>query len=550
METHSTPRERTTRPGRIRQQLRWWRFALAGLVSAALLFGVAELVAAFFSTTSSPLVALGQTFIDITPAWLKDFAIGLFGTNDKLALFVSMGIVAALVAAGTGLLARTRPAAASGVIVLLGVGMSASVLSRPASGVLDIVPTVVGTITGILALRYLAHLAATATADATVTGDPDSPAADGRVTGGPVATGRTVTPASRRGFLLGSLVGAVGAAALLAGGRALSAIRNTAETTREALKLPSPVKKAKPLPQGVASDVKGMPAFVTPNSQFYRIDTALAVPRVDPASWSLRVHGMVDEEFTIGFDELLGMDLEETWLTLTCVSNPVGGDLVGNAKWLGYPLRKVLERARPQAGADMVLSTSIDGFSASTPLEVLTDERNALLAVGMNGEPLPLEHGYPVRMVVPGLYGYVSATKWVVDLEVTRFADKTGYWTTRGWSDHGPIKLSSRVDVPRPFATVAPGTVMLGGTAWAQTTGIKAVQVKIDDGDWQAADLAAEATVDTWRQWSYAWKNAQPGTHSVTVRAIDAEGTVQTAERANPAPNGSSGLQRLQFTVG
>ncbi|HXD28532.1 MAG TPA: molybdopterin-dependent oxidoreductase [Arthrobacter sp.] len=550
MDTHSTAPELRPDTGRNRGRLRQWRFALAGLVSAALLFGVAELVAAFFAPAASPMVALGQTFIDITPPWLKDFAIGVFGTNDKLALFVSMGIVAALVAAGIGLLARRRAGAAAAVIVALGVGMAASVLSRPATGVLDVIPTLVGVGAGILALRYLAGLAASAAAAPA----PPAAAAPAAALNGTASPGGSTGPApassSRRGFLLGSAVGVVGAAAMLAGGRALSAVLNTAQATREALRLPRPVKQAIELPDGVAADVKGMPSFVTPNGKFYRIDTALAVPRIDPASWSLRVHGMVEEEFTLTFDELLGMDLEETWLTLTCVSNPVGGDLVGNAKWLGYPLRKILERARPQQGADMVLSTSIDGFSASTPLEVLMDQRNALLAVGMNGEPLPLEHGYPVRMVVPGLYGYVSATKWVVDLEVTRFADKTAYWTTRGWSDHGPIKLASRVDVPRAFATVAPGTVHLGGTAWAQTTGIKAVQVKIDDNDWQDADLAAEATVDTWRQWSFSWEDAPEGTHSVTVRAIDADGTVQTAERADPVPNGASGLQRLQFTVG
>lgn len=561
MDTHSTTPERLPDPIRNRGRMRLWRFGLAGLVSAAVLFGVAELVAAFFATAASPMVALGQTFIDITPPWLKDFAIGLFGTNDKLALFVSMGIVAALVAAGTGLLARRRPAAASAVIVLLGVGMSASVLSRPATGALDVVPTLIGTVAGILALRYLAGLAAAATTSAAATSAAaTAPADDASAASGTAAPteatrrgGRGAVASassSRRGFLLGSAVGVVGAAAMVAGGRALSAVLNTAQATREALRLPRPVKQAIELPDGVGADVKGMPPFVTPNGNFYRIDTALAVPRIDPAGWSLRVHGMVEEEFTLTFDELLGMDLEETWLTLTCVSNPVGGNLVGNAKWLGYPLRKILERARPQQGADMVLSTSIDGFSASTPLEVLTDQRDALLAVGMNGEPLPLEHGYPVRMVVPGLYGYVSATKWVVDLEVTRFEEKAAYWTTRGWSDHGPIKLASRVDVPRAFATVAPGTVHLGGTAWAQTTGIKGVQVKIDDGDWQNADLAAEATVDTWRQWSFNWKDAPEGTHSVTVRAIDADGTVQTAERADPVPNGASGLQRLQFTVG
>ncbi len=542
METQEVPGRGTAARGRTRTLLRRWPHAVAGLVSAGLLFGVAELVSAFFSTSSSPLVALGGAFIDITPPWLKDFAIATFGINDKLVLFISMGIVATLVAAGTGLLARRRFGLAQGVIIALGVGMAAAVLSRPAAGILDIVPTVVGAVAGIVALNYLSRFAASVqTGAGTTTGELQEHDAN-----------QTQQPgsASRRRFLTVSVVAAVAAGAMLAGGRALSGVRNAAATTRDALRLPRPASKATPLPDGVAAKVKGMPSFVTPNDSFYRIDTALAVPRIDPASWTLRVHGMVEEEFSIGFDELLGMELDETWLTLTCVSNPVGGDLVGNAKWLGYPLRKLLERARPKQGADMVLSTSIDGFSASTPLEVLTDDRQALLAVGMNDEPLPLEHGYPVRMVVPGLYGYVSATKWVVDLEVTRFADKAAYWTTRGWSERGPIKLASRVDVPRPFSTVGAGTVMLGGTAWAQTRGIKGVEIKIDDGDWEKVEMATEASIDTWRQWSYEWKGAKEGTHSATVRAIDADGTVQTEDRADPVPNGASGWQRVQFTVG
>lgn len=543
METQEMPGRSTAARGRIRTLLRRWPHALAGLVSAGLLFGVAELISAFFSTSSSPLVALGGAFIDITPPWLKDFAIATFGTNDKLALFISMGLVATLVAAAIGLLARSRFGLAQGAILVLAVGMAAAVLSRPATGILDIVPTVVGAVAGIAALLYVSRLAASSVQGGSrkSTGEAEEHDAD---------QARKPASSSRRRFLTVSIVTAVGAGVMLAGGRALSGVRNAAATTREALRLPRPANQATPLPEGVGAEVKGMPSFVTPNDSFYRIDTALAVPRIDPASWTLRVHGMVEEEFSIGFDELLGMELDETWLTLTCVSNPVGGDLVGNAKWLGYPLRKLLERARPQQGADMVLSTSIDGFSASTPLEVLTDDRQALLAVGMNDEPLPLEHGYPVRMVVPGLYGYVSATKWVVDLEVTRFADKAAYWTTRGWDDHGPIKLASRVDVPRPFSTVSAGTVMLGGTAWAQTRGIKGVEIKIDDGEWQKVDMATEASVDTWRQWSYEWKGAKEGTHSATVRAIDADGTVQTEKRADPVPNGASGWQRVQFTVG
>ena len=271
---------------------------------------------------------------------------------------------------------------------------------------------------------------------------------------------------------------------------AVSAARNGARQVREALGLPAPARPAKPLPEGVQAPVDGALPFVTPNAEFYRIDTALIVPSVDPAQWTLRVHGLVEEAVSIGFQDLLNADLVESYTTLTCVSNEVGGGLAGNARWLGYPLRELLARARPLPEADMVLSTSIDGFTASTPLAVLTDARNALLAIGMNGEPLPLEHGFPVRMVVPGLYGYVSATKWVVDLEVTRFADKTAYWTSRGWSDHGPIKTASRIDVPHAGANVAAGRTAFAGTAWAQHRGISKVQVQMDDGGWADAELA------------------------------------------------------------
>ncbi|HKS01271.1 MAG TPA: molybdopterin-dependent oxidoreductase, partial [Arthrobacter sp.] len=262
----------------------------------------------------------------------------------------------------------------------------------------------------------------------------------------------------------------------------------------------------------------------------------------------MRVHGLVEQEVRLTFQDLLDAELIESHVTLTCVSNPVGGNLAGNARWLGLPIREVLRRARPTAGADMVLSTSVDGFSASTPLEVLQDGPDAMLAIGMNGGPLPLEHGYPVRMVVPGLYGFVSATKWVVDLEVTRFADSKAYWTNRGWSERGPIKTMARVEVPKSFATVPAGKVAIGGTAWAQTRGITKVEVQVDGGTWADAVLAEEASVDTWRQWSFIW-DAQPGPHYIKVRATDGTGDVQTGKRADPVPNGASGWQSVMVTV-
>ncbi|MDR4533367.1 molybdopterin-dependent oxidoreductase [Glutamicibacter sp. PS] len=508
-----------------------WRYAFAGVVSAGLFFGVAELASVPFTRASSPLVAVGAWFIDITPPWLKDFAIAAFGTNDKLALFISMGIVAILAAALLGILARRASAFAAGLIILLAIALGMAVWSRAATGIPDLVPTAAGAVAGILALNYTVRAAE---------------ATEGSASSN---TAHDVPRSSRRQFLRAVSVTAAGAVLLGVGGRALSSVRNVASATREALRLPRATTPASAVPVGAQINVAGMPQHVTPNAEFYRIDTALRVPEIDPKNWRLRVHGMVEEDLDIDFAELLEQPLIESRVTLACVSNPVGGELIGNAKWLGYPIRELLARARPLPEADMVLSTSHDGFTASTPLEALTDDRDALLAVGMNDEPLPLEHGFPVRMVVPGLYGYVSATKWVIDLEVTRFDQALAYWSTRGWSTRGPIKLSSRIDVPRAKATVSPEKLAIAGTAWAQHTGISKVEVRLDDGPWQQAQLAEQDSVDTWRQFVLRVDSVAAGEHTATVRAYDREGKLQIEEPMSPAPNGATGWHRVSFTV-
>jgi DMSO/TMAO reductase YedYZ molybdopterin-dependent catalytic subunit len=295
-------------------------------------------------------------------------------------------------------------------------------------------------------------------------------------------------------------------------------------------------------------NVDGVTPFLVPNEQFYRIDTALVVPQLDTATWSLRVWGEVEQEVTLDWKTLLQQKLEQHMVTLTCVSNEVGGDLAGNAMWIGWPVRNLLAMAKPKAGADMVLSRSSDGFTAGTPLEALTDDRNALIAVGMNGQALPFEHGFPARLVVPGLYGYVSATKWVTELKVTRFAADEGYWTPRGWSAKGPIKTASRIDVPRPSKSLAVGTVAIAGVAWAQHRGIQKVEVQVDDGAWQQATLAAEATVDAWRQWVLPWA-ATSGRHRIRVRATDSTGATQTEAEAPPAPDGATGWHTINVNV-
>lgn len=506
-----------------------WAYPLAGISSAVVLFLAAQASAVFFAGTSSPMAALGSTVIDFTPGWLKDAVIGLFGTNDKLFLFVILSLVIAVLTVLIGVMARRSFTVAAFLVVLCAVVLGACVLSRADTEVKDLGPTILGTVCGLAVLKWLTNTAGWAI-------DEENGPEEHR--GVP-----------RRRFLFGA-AGSIALGLMATGAnQALRTARTAVESARAALHLPPAKARVPALPPGADLNTPGVAKFITPNEDFYRIDTALAVPRVDPRDWTLRIHGMVENEFTLTFEQLLHKDLVEHYLTLTCVSNPVGGDLVGNAKWLGYPLREVLKQATPTAGADMVLSTSIDGFSASTPLEALTDGREALLAIGMNGEPLPLAHGFPVRLVVPGLYGYVSATKWVVDLEVTRFQDKVAYWTTRGWAKRGPIKMSSRIDTPRSFAKLPAGRIVFGGAAWAQTEGISKVEVRIDDGPWQDAELSAEVSMDTWRQWRYVWAEATPGNHAVTVRAANARGELQTELVAAPAPDGSSGWHRVQFSV-
>jgi DMSO/TMAO reductase YedYZ molybdopterin-dependent catalytic subunit len=322
--------------------------------------------------------------------------------------------------------------------------------------------------------------------------------------------------------------------------------RGSAREARADAVIPTPT--VTPSLDGASVNVDGVTPFIVANDDFYRIDTAFVVPQLDTASWSLRVWGEVEQEVTLDWATLLKQPLEQHLVTLTCVSNEVGGDLVGNAMWTGWPVRNLLAMAKPKAGADMVLSRSSDGFTAGTPIEALTDDRNAMIAVAMNGQALPFEHGFPARLVVPGLYGYVSATKWVTELKVTRFAADEGYWTPRGWSAKGPIKTASRIDVPRAGRGVKAGTVAVAGVAWAQHRGISKVEVQVDDGPWQQATLAAEPTVDAWRQWVLMWA-ATPGTHEIRVRATDATGATQTDQQAPPDPDGATGWHTVQVDV-
>ncbi|MFG6444971.1 molybdopterin-dependent oxidoreductase [Microbacterium sp. P07] len=513
--------------------------ALAGIASVALGAGAGELLAGLFAPASSPFAVVGGAIIDLAPSWAKDTAIALFGTSDKIALLVGIGLVAVILAAGAGWLEARKAPWGRVVVAAFGIGGAFVAATRAGATEAAWFPAALAGAIGAIAIGFLARSAnrsQVSPAPAEGEGGPADP-----VEGGPA------DPDRRRFFVWAGVTTATGLVLAIAGG-AVRAGAQAVTAARDALRLPAPAVAAPPVPAAAELGIDGLAPVVTPNGEFYRIDTALVVPQVAASDWSLRIHGMVEQEVTLTWDELVALPLEESITTLTCVSNEVGGDLIGNALWLGYPIRELLARARPTADADMVLSRSIDGFTASSPIEALTDERNAILAVGMNGEPLPTEHGFPVRMVVPGLYGYVSATKWVTELEVTRFDAATSYWTDRGWSERGPIKLESRIDVPRRSTSVAAGDTVIAGVAWQQHVGVAGVEVKVDDGDWQQATLATAISDDTWVQWSVPWA-AEPGSHRLTCRATNVDGETQTPDEANVVPDGATGWHSVEVTV-
>ncbi|WP_380166732.1 molybdopterin-dependent oxidoreductase [Jannaschia sp. R86511] len=516
------------------------RGALAGLVAAALLLGTATAAAAVVGRGSDPFLAVGDTVVRLSPPVLTSFAIETFGSYDKLVLFVGIGVVLALVAAGSGVLATRRLALGLVAPVGLVLAAGAAVLAAPATTVTDLLPLLVGTAVGATAFVLLVRLAAGRRRGAPVRADDadGTTAADG--------TGAR-PPASRRLFLGLVGAGAAASAGLVAAGQVLGRTLRDATASRDGLALPPASNSLDDVPTG-AELVEGAP-FRTPNADFYRVDTALTVPQESAEDWVVRVHGLVDRPLELDWAALTTrFEVVDREITLVCVSNPVGGELAGNAVWRGIRLADVLAEAGVDPRADMVLSTSVDGWTASTPLEALVDTDDPLLAFAMNGEPLPFEHGFPVRMVVPGLYGYVSATKWVTDLKVTTFAEDEAYWTPRGYAAEAPVKIASRIELPASFAQLDAGPVVVAGTAWHPGVGIDTVEVRVDDGDWQPAELGEVPGPTTWRQWRFEW-DAEPGQHTLRVRATDAEGEVQTDERAEIAPDGSSGWHSVVVTV-
>lgn len=492
---------------------------LVGMLAALVGAAAGHAIAGLLNPAASPVVAVGAVVIDLTPTPVKEWAAATFGTGDKAVLLAGVVVFVAAFGALAGLLLPRRTPAALGLVGALGVVCVAAAWTRPDAGVLDVVPSAVAALVGGWVLvRFPGWLDRT-----------------------PAASDPHGTVDRRRLLAGGAGLAATGGVLALLGQR-LPAL--TGPDPAVPPLLPAPTPTLDPLPPGL--DAPGVTPLRTPTADFYRIDIALAVPRIDHRDWRLTVDGLVSSPLSLGWDDLLALPLVERDITLTCVSNPIGGDLCGSTRWLGVPVAELLRRAGPTAGADMVLSAGSDGFTASTPLEVLLDGRDALVAIAMDGRPLTPVHGAPARLLVPGLYGYVGATKWLTRLEVTFFSRVTAYWTERGWAPRGPVKTACRIDTPRGRVTA--GQVAVAGVAWATHRGVGRVELRVDDGPWVAATLSTDVGVDYWRQWVVPWQAAS-GRHRLTARAWDAAGEVQTADVTDVFPDGATGYHTVVVEV-
>ena len=507
--------------------------AIAGVTATLAALGVSELVAALLGGQSL-VAAVGGFVIDHQPPGAKDFVVSLFGTNDKLALELLIVGTSIAIGAAVGIVARRSFVIGAGVIAAFVVAGFLASLGDPAvSAAPQAVVAGAAAFAGIQTLSWLlgpvhAADAAAAIGDTHLARMPDW---------------------SRRSFLIRS--GSVAAASVVAGvaGRSLLEASGGPPSTGGTT-VPPPSQTAT-LPGGASLPVDGITPIVMPNDTFYRIDTALLTPTVDVASWRLTIKGMVERETTLTYADLVELPIVEQYVTIACVSNEVGGKLVGNAKWTGVRLRDVLDIAGVQAEATQLVGRSVDGWTAGMPTAwVMDPAREPMIALKMNDELLPKAHGFPARLIVPGLYGYVSATKWLAELELTTWEAFDGYWVPLGWSKEGPILTQSRIDIPRAGQSVPAGRVAIAGVAWAPDRGVSKVEVAID-GEWRECQLSTPISKATWVQWLYAWDAAAagPGDHTIEVRATDGTGEVQTDQVTPPAPDGARGHDQFTVTV-
>lgn len=501
------------------------RSGWAGVAGVAVSLGLTELFAGMFASVPSAISSIGTIVIDISPKWLKNFAISAFGTADKAVLAIGIVVVALVIGWFVGKASTRRPFPMIIAFAVAGVvGIAAQLSDSQGEPAAAIASTFVAM--GVGMATWYGLVTWSRQSDAEAAGD--------------------VEDSSRRRFVMG-LAGAATVTVVSIGvGRAM--LRSRAEAQRASLDLSEPVEREVDPTEANDFGLAGVPPVVIGNATFYRIDTALVVPSMDPDEWKLKITGLVDREVEFSYRDLNEMDLVERYVTLACVSNEVGDNLVGNALWTGIPLRKLLDEAGVQDGADQIVGRSIDGWTAGFPTELAYDGRDALLALGMNREVLPANHGFPARLVIPGLYGYVSATKWITEIELTTWDAFDGYWISRGWSKDGPIKTQSRIDRPKRRDDIQPGIFTLGGVAWAPTRGIEMVEVQIDEGQWTPAELSQPLSDNAWVQWKVDADLAE-GDHTARVRATDGTGTTQSETAVPPDPNGAEGWHTVAFKV-
>lgn len=519
---------------------------IAGGLAAALAIAVGELMAGLISGAPSLVIAIGDFIIENQPSWAKDVAVGLFGESDKLALNASIVLASIAIAGVLGVVGRRNwnvPAIGFGIA---GVAGLLAALSRPlVDPMWAIVTVVIAVSAAVIALRLM--LRATGPAWAAPARDADEALA---------AAPQATDPAGgmpdwdRRRFL--QVGGGVAVGSILIGVVGRNLLTGRSAGPSQAAQLPTAAAPLPAVPAGASLDVEGITPIVMPNDKFYKIDTTLIAPRVNADSWQLKIKGLVDREVTLTYDDLQSMPLFEQYVTIACVSNEIGGRLVGNALWTGVDLREVLDMAGVQPQADQIVGRSVDGFTAGFPTQWAMDpERRPMIAIGMNGQPLPVDHGYPARLIIPGLYGYVSATKWLSEIELTTLDSFDGYWVPLGWAKEAPILTQSRIDTPRDGASVVAGTtVPIAGVAWAPDRGVQRVEVAIDDGEWQEAEMSDPLNDASWVQWKLPWSTPPAsGRHEIQVRATDGDGQVQTSEVTSPRPDGARGYHRIRVGV-
>lgn len=499
--------------------------AAGGLAVGSIAVTTGMLIASF-GDRPSPIDSVGSSFIDRTPRWLKELAIDWFGTNDKTALRVGIVLVLASTSLVLGSLARRdRRPLAVGLVVFAFIG-ALSAAERSGSNAVTVLAPLIGAVVGLASIHLLFGGLGRRWVDSHRPRES-----------------RVPLGWDRRRFI--STTAAIGTSSVIVGAVAQRGESQRLRRIEEQRPSSLPAVDSSNLdPVTADADFTGFDngetTYITPNDDFYRIDTALSFPSVDLDSWRLRIFGMVDNEVELSYDDIAALTQIERTITICCVSNEVGGPYIGNATWQGVRLSELLDMAGVRDGAEQLFSRSVDGWTCGFPIELALDGRDAMLAIGMNGEPLPVMHGFPARLIVPGVYGYVSATKWISEIEINRWSDAEGYWVPRGWSRDAPIKTQSRIDVPRRGEKISAGATKIAGVAWAQHTGIAKVEVRVDDGDWIEASLSRDLTDDAWRLWSVDW-TASAGRHSIQVRATDKSGYTQTDEIASVAPDGATG---------